>query len=247
MKTMNYLATAIVALLWMGCSQEELFNETKGSANTIYATIEGSSRSTVTDAGVFSWKSGDAITLVGENNGNVIRDTYTYSGTGNGFNPPTPTTVTNPVVAFYPANDDHNTTTFSLPQNYGGINSEYVEDTHAAMMATPPASGDTYAFMHLGGVMRFNVKNVPVGTNEFRFIARGKKINGHFVISNEKTITTSDNTSDEYNPIFLNSIVQISFKALTEAKDMTFYVPLPTGTYGDYQVAIIKGGTDIGY
>ena len=251
MKIRFYLATAIVALSWMGCSQEEATNEIISGANTIQATIESSSRSTVTDAGVFSWTAGDQITLVGEESGNVVRDTYTYTGSGDSFEfdnaaaSSTSPSVEAPVVAYYPAHDSHNTTTFFLPNSYGDSSTEYVADTHAAMMATPPASGNTYAFMHLGGVMRFNVKNVPVGVNEFRLMIQGKQINGQFSITEnnngEKVIATKDVTSD----VSTECYVQILFKTLEDTKDMTFYVPMPTGTYGDYQVALNKGGTYI--
>lgn len=225
MKSKFYLATAIVALLWIGCSQEEVVNETKGGAKTIYATIEGSSRSAVTDAGVFSWTSGDLISLLDANN----KDIYTYSGTGNGFDSPTPTTVTTPIVAYYPANDSHTTTQFYLPASYGNVTTDYVASTHAAMIATPPAEGNTFAFMHLGGVMRFNVKNVPAQAKSFSFTATGKKIAGSFDINNG-IIETSESQSG-------GNTVTINFKPLDAAKDMTFYVPLPVGEYGDYTVS----------
>ena len=230
MKIRFYLAMAIVALSWMGCSQEEATNEIMSGANVIQATIESSSRSAVTDAGVFSWTTGDEISLLDANN----KDTYTYSGTGNGFNPPASVNVSTPVVAYYPANENHNTTEFYLPDTYGNVNTEYVASTNAAMIATPPTTGNTtYAFMHLGGVMRFNVKNVPVDADGFKFSVIGKKITGAFEVNSgtTKTIATEDDPSS-------NNTVIIRFKKLTEAKDMTFYVPMPTGTYTDYIVGL---------
>ncbi len=229
MKIRFYLATAIVALSWMGCSQEEATNEIMSGANVIQATIESSSRSAVTDAGVFSWTTGDEISLLDANN----KDTYTYSGTGNGFNPPASVTVTAPVVAYYPANENHTTTKFYLPVTYGNTDTEYVASTNAAMIATPPTTGNTYAFMHLGGVMRFNVKNVPVNADGFIFTVSGKKITGEFEVKSgtTKTIATEDDPSS-------NNTVIIRFKKLTEAKDMTFYVPMPTGTYRAYTVGL---------
>ena len=230
MKIRFYLATAIVALSWMGCSQEEATNEIMSGANVIQATIESSSRSAVTDAGAFSWTTGDKISLLDDSN----NDTYTYSGTGNGFNPPASGTVSTPVVAYYPANENHNTTEFYLPDTYGNVNTEYVASTNAAMIATPPTTGNTtYAFMHLGGVMRFNVKNVPVNADGFQFTVSGKKITGAFEVKSgtEKTIETAADPSS-------NNTVTIRFEKLTEAKDMTFYVPMPTGTYNDYTVGL---------
>lgn len=229
MKIRFYLATAIVALSWMGCSQEEATNEIMSGANVIQATIESSSRSAVTDAGVFSWTTGDEISLLDESN----NDTYTYSGSGNDFTPPSPVTVTTSVVAYYPAHGNHSATTFYLPQSYGDVNTEYVASTNAAMIATPPTTGNTYAFMHLGGVMRFNVKNVPVDADGFKFSVIGKKITGAFEVKSgtTKTIATEDDPSSD------NTVI-IRFKKLTEAKDMTFYVPMPTGTYNDYIVGL---------
>lgn len=233
MKIRFYLATAIVALSWMGCSQEEATNEIMSGANVIQATIESSSRSAVTDAGVFSWTTDDEISLLDVNN----KDTYTYSGTGNGFNPPASVTVSTPVVAYYPANENHTTTKFYLPVTYGNTATEYVASTNAAMIATPPTTGNTYAFMHLGGVMRFNVKNVPVNADGFRFSVSGKKITGEFEVKSgtTKTIETENDPSS-------NNTVTIRFKTLTEAKDMTFYVPMPTGTYNDYTVGLFIDG-----
>lgn len=233
MKIRFYLATAIVALSWMGCSQEEATNEIMSGANVIQATIESSSRSAVTDAGVFSWTTGDEISLLDDSN----NDTYTYSGTGNGFNSPVSGTVSTPVVAYYPANESHTTTEFYLPDTYGNVNTEYVASTNAAMIATPPTGDNTYAFMHLGGVMRFNVKNVPINADGFQFTVSGKKITGAFEVKSgtEKTIETAADPSS-------NNTVTILFKKLTEEKDMTFYVPMPTGTYEDYTVALYING-----
>ena len=238
MKTKFYLALAVIVLSWMGCSQEEAIEELKGGTNVIYATIEGASRSTVTDAGKFSWTSNDQITVTDGSS----KDTYIYSGTGDGFNLLENETedVTTPVVSYYPANENHTTTTFHLPDTYGSTETAYVPNTNAAMMAYPPAEGKTYAFMHLGGVMRFNVKNVPVGTTEFSFTASDKKITGSFGLQGEgtKTIVTEDATEG----ITSGSTVTIKFKALEAPEDMTFYVPLPTGTYGDYTIALNVDG-----
>ena len=74
MKIRFYLATAIFALSWMGCSQEEATNEIMSGANVIQATIESSSRSAVTDAGVFSWTTGDKISLLDESNKDILKE-----------------------------------------------------------------------------------------------------------------------------------------------------------------------------
>ena len=103
MKMKLYLASAIMALSWMSCSQEEVVNEKKGNVHTICAVIEGTTRSTVTDAGKFSWAEGDQISVHDGTN----KDIYTYSGTGNDFTLQDTKTVSEPVVAYYPANESH--------------------------------------------------------------------------------------------------------------------------------------------
>lgn len=103
------------------------------------------------------------------------------------------------------------------------------------MMATPPVSGNTYAFKHLGGVMRFIVKDVPTNANQFVFEAVGKKITGAFLVENE-VISTSESSSTD-------NTVTINF-SISEEQDMTFYVPLPVGVYGGYQV-YIKGDNSL--
>ena len=222
----------MIALSWMGCSQEEdAVNQMQmNGGKTINATIESITRSTVTDAGVFSWASGDAISVHDASSSDI----YSYSGSGNGFTLPGEQTVTEPTVAYYPANELHTADAFYLPNVYGSEGAEYVASTNAAMMATPPTEGNAYAFMHLGGVMRFNVINVPSDATGFKFTAEGKNITGNFEIVNDevKTIVTSDGS---------NSTVSIWFKASDEVRDMTFYVPMPVGTYGKYTVGLRIG------
>ena len=222
----------MITLSWMGCSQEEdAVNQMQmNGGKTINATIESITRSTVTDAGVFSWAEGDAISLHSDEKS----DFYTYNSSLSKFYlNTTPSNVDFPQVAYYPGNASHTESKFYLRETYGDDYSSYVENTYAAMIATPPTEGNTFEFKHLGGVMRFNVKNVPMHTTEFVFTAVGKRISGLFTInetSGVKTIATED--INEQNS------VSIKFAELQDPADMTFYVPMPTGTYGNYKVAI---------
>ena len=231
MRAKYYLMMVAASLFMSNCNQEETPSKSQTGTKTLVATIEGSSRSTVTDAGVFSWADNDEIAVLGEA---PNRDVYKYSGTGDGFNIEESSNVQTPVVAYYPANESHTATEFYLPSEYGNESTSYVENTHAAMIATPPTEGNTYAFMHLGGVMRFNVKNVPEGTNKFIFTT-DNKITGSFTVTNSEGVKIINTADGEGNT------VSIKFAALGSAKDMTFYVPMPIGTYGNYTVAIVVG------
>ena len=236
---------AMIALSWMGCSQEEdAVNQMQmNGGKTINATIESTTRSTVTDAGVFSWAVGDTIQLI-DKDGN--KDYYLYTE-GNSFELIGEKIVTTPVIANYPANDNISGSgikdLFYLQSYYGGKNVEYKENTHAAMIAYPPTTGSTYAFKHVGGVMRFKVMDVPVGANAFKFElinpSENYSIAGTFdLVTDENGDKVIKNTSGYSKEVI------IEFNALTEEKDMTFYVPMPVGTYTDYKVSI-KVGDDL--
>ena len=74
MKVKYYLIMAAASLLMSNCSQEETPSQSQAGRNTLTATIEGSSRSAVTDGGVFSWTNGDEISVWVGNK----YDTYTF-------------------------------------------------------------------------------------------------------------------------------------------------------------------------
>lgn len=220
MKTKFYLTMVIATLLMSNCSQEEVLNQVQGGTNTLTATIEGASRSAVTDAGVFSWTSGDAISVY---NGEDFT-TFTWSS-GNAFT--SNETITPSGVAIYPASTAHDydgtTTTVNMATSYS------YGSTNAPMVAA--ATNTTLAFKHVGGLMRFIVKGMPDTATSFTFTAN-TGITGNFEVSEGKIVSNSGNgktvtinfTDEQYN-----------------AESMTFYIPLPTGTYEGYTVSIGNG------
>ena len=229
MKLKSVLMMAMVALVMTNCSQEEDAPQTlQGEITEFTADVEGQSRSTMTDAGVFSWVEGDKISVW---DGSSFKQ-FTNEG-GNTFKGDK---ITPSGYAVYPAGShsySNGTITVNLPDSYGSTSTVYVKNTNAVMVAS--VSGSNLTFNHVGGVMRFNVKDVPVGAYEFVFTANDKDITGNFTVSNQ-VITASTKSS--------KNSVSIKFKALTSTQDMTFYVPVPTGTYTGYKVEI-KGSNTI--
>lgn len=236
MKAKLYLILAVVACMMYNCSQEEVLEQPQKVTNTLTASIDGSSRSTVTDGGIFSWTAGDQISVW---NG---LDFVTYSNTsGNNFtttenDPGTPQTY-----AVYPAGThtyEYSDLTVNLPVEYDySEQDEYVPNTNAPMLASFE-EGEDIVFKHLGGLMRFIVNDVPAGANAFVFTSSDKDITGNFAVD------VANNTITATTATTANS-VSIKFKTLTAPKDkMIFYVPLPVGTYTGYTVAI-KGTNDL--
>lgn len=226
MKAKFYLAMAAVALLMTNCSQDESVSQSKGGTNTLTATVEGASRSAVTDAGVFSWTDGDAIAVGNENDG------YTKFTHGTNGNFSAETSIVPTSYAIYPYNEAYT----SLPET--GLPAVVLENnytygsTNAPMLAE--VSGNTLQFKHLGGIMRFVVKDVPNTATSFTFTANSG-ITGEFEVTTkdeEKIISAATTVTEE------NKTVIINFESTDITDVMTFYIPLPTGTYSGYTVSV---------
>jgi len=226
MKAKFYLVMAAVALLMTNCSQDESVSQSKGGTNTLTATVEGASRSAVTDAGVFSWTDGDAI-AVGNENGGYTKFTH---GTNGNFSAETSIVPTS--YAIYPYNEAY---TF-LPE--AGLPTVVLENnytygsTNAPMLAE--VSENTLQFKHLGGIMRFVVKDVPNTATSFTFTANSG-ITGEFELtqnSDGKNIISAETDTND------NKTVTITFTSEDIKDVMTFYIPLPTGTYSGYTVSV---------
>ena len=228
MKIKYYFSMAIAALVMTNCSQEDELQEIQdNSFHTLTATIEGGSRSAVTDGGVFSWTSGDAISVW---NGSS-QVTYTYvNGTDNDF-----TGSANSIsgYAIYPAGDHTNLSGSSLPQV--NLNSSYTYgSTNAIMMAKVQSGSSNLSFSHLGGLMRFTIKNIPSNATSFTFTANSG-ITGDFQVKTQNDGTNVIKATTSNN----NQSVTISFSNSQLSNGTgTFYVPLPVGTYTGFTITV---------
>ena len=232
MKIRFYLALAAAALVMTNCSKDEEMQQTVNAPKSFTATIEGASRSAVDETtGGFSWTYGDKISVWNGTSFDVYAnseaDVNTFVAEGNAGD------ATG--YAIYPSgghNISDNTVTVNLPATYS------YGSTNAPMLAE--VSGSSLAFKHLAGVMRFQVNSVPVGASSFVFTMTDTPVTGDYTVTdgqiNASTATvSSDNT------------VTITFDALATAQNMTFYVPLPVGTYGAYKVEIKGENIDLSH
>ena len=227
MKIRFYLATALAALVMTNCSHEEEMPQAVNNPKSFTATIEGASRSAVTEEGVFSWTYGDKFSVWNGETFDVYanseEDVNTFvaednnAGDAKGY-------------AIYPSGlhgVSDNAVTVNLPATYP------YGSTNAAMLATIEEGSTNLAFKHLGGLMRFTVEDVPANATSFVFTATSDIITGGYTVDSEGEIK-----KDGEGTVNNNNSVTISFDALTETQNMTFYVPLPVGTYGGYKVEI---------
>lgn len=222
MKIKYFFMMLASALLLSNCSQdEEATQNVQGKTNKLTATIEGASRSAVTDHGVFSWTDGDAISVW---NGTGFT-TFTF-GEGDVFT--ATESITPSGVAIYPANEAH---TYDNQTAGVKLATEYAYgSTNAPLLAQ--VNGANLTFKHLGGLMRFVVKDVPATATSFKFTTNSR-ITGSFAVTenseNENIISTDSESGNA---------VTIEFESGDITNPMLFYVPLPVGVYGGYTIEI---------
>lgn len=254
-KSILFLACA--AILSVGCAKDDHEEVTpeKGKRHfTLRATVdEPRTRLSVTNSGIFSWQQDDYITVLKESNGS-------YSGTDQSYainDGPTGDfeiyldegeTVR---YAMYPQSDYSgfdsatNTLVFGLETNY-----EYVlGSSYMPMLGSNITIEDEYklkaSFRAVGGVLKLTVKNFPVDEEDsieyLRFSVPNKKITGTFPIQEDsdgvKYIETEDNTLE-------TNYIDFFFGGGYYDKTMTFYFPLPCGTYNNLKFELFNGGED---
>lgn len=101
------------------------------------------------------------------------------------------------------------------------------------MLAKIEQGNNILSFKHLGGLMRFVVKNVPAAEGSFTFTAN-VGITGDFQVETVESANVIKSTTVSDN----NNSVSISYEAGEAGRTMTFYVPLPVGTYTGFTIAL---------
>ena len=248
MKNITLLGLVATALLVGSCNNEELVEKTAEGNVVLHATINDTdSRAALTDEGIFSWTKGDQIsvyttehtfsifTLKASDAGNA---TGTFTG---GFG----VGASMSTCAVYPYNKNHSLTgkqlTFHMADSYA-----YVEgNTNAPMIAKISDGNANLGFTHLGGVIRFILKDIPAGVDKLVF-STSSKISGDFIVSDVTATTPSivTSASDDQDVINAEKSVAITFPTTTEKSNKTFYIPVPTGTYTSMKLEL-KGNDEV--
>ena len=259
MKFKYYWALLAAVLVMTNCSKEETqIHAVQDGISKIIATVEGKdARSTTDDAGTFRWNSGDQLKV---KTGSYYTY-YEYEAGGQFVWQSGVSISSNSSYAMYPAayrtSNKEDDMEFSVasdgklasvyyPSVYGSKTKVYRENTNAVMVAkVNPQDPSVLNFKHLGGVMRFTIHDVPAGYNSFVFTATGKRITGDFSISAGDLKFETINGEEVYYVEAMDSnedfnTFQCLFKASDVSRKMTFFVPLPAGTYDDFVVSLVK-------
>ncbi len=230
MKKSALLFTACLAVFAASCQKEEFAPQTnEGGKAGVTAVIETATKSAVSDAGVFTWSTGDEISV-------QYGDGKFYTFTNNdqpGKSAKFTLEGTAPeaemgTLAYYPASESHTADAFSLVASYE-LNLT-APDTNAPMIGT--YSEGKFTFKHLGGVMRFTIKDVPAGADKIVVSSETQDINGLYTVADGKIATLKSNGTKS---------TSFTFAALSGAKDITFYLPLPCISLNGIKIEVMAG------
>ena len=247
-KTLLYLAGA--AALLAGCAKEVPVDEpVQGQKTiTIQASIDPETRTTVEingNKGVYSWVANEKIGVIEAPDnqdmlGRVVPFTVSdldnglFTGTlSDGF---TLAGAVSPRSFVEGAAYAYGKLQYNITLS-GDYN--YADGTNAVMVAgAPTVSGDTYkfSFKHAAALFKVTYENVPVGTKRLS-ITTDQPLTGEFdfdSFENVEIISGSAIGTTE-TTIYVTLAEAVS----TANQTLTFYAPIPTGTYGSVSVALL--------
>ena len=256
-KTLLYLAGA--AALLAGCAKEVPVDEPVLGQKTItiQASIDPETRTTVEindNKGVYSWVENEKILVIEANNKNesLVPQLFTVADAANGLFTGTLQEncifggAVSPSGAGEVVNYQDGVVSYNLWM-YG--NYYYTGGTNAIMVAgAPTLIGDQYkfTFKHAAALFKVTYENVPVGTKKLSITTDQPMTTGEFTgvtfdsFENvEIKVSDLPSTGSKTISVTLNEAVS------TVNQTMTFYAPIPTGTYGSVSVSLLDADDNV--
>ena len=252
-KSFIYLAGFLSILC--GCAKEIELNQEQEDKVTpteevktyiIRASINQDTKTTVTDLGIYSWSNDERIGVAdgttskkGFSIDNEQKDAGVFKYAGSDIEGELRFAVSPYNVMTVPAASG-NDVTINLPTSYTAA----AGTTNAIMIAGAPSiDGDehVFAFRHAMSLIKFTYANAPVGTKSFR-LTMDQNISGASVTvdaTSNPEIKISDLTGGE-----VSKSTTINLPSAITAKNTTvsFYVPVPTGTYKTFKAELLNVG-----
>ena len=241
-----FLASA--GLLAMACTAvDSKLTESIDEAVTVGATYEAleegpGTKSTISDEGVFAWSAGDSFQAY--TTGNQAFKTFTLA---NGANTPSANFVGIGIsgkisgAAVTPAtlspSWNGTTLTVNLPETIKWVAGE----ADPYMVASGFADGaKSVSFRHIGGLLKFTVHNVPVGSEKFAVTVYGARITGNYNVDLSAPVVNAETGTS------VESTVTFTFTAVAAAENtMVFYLPVPAMSYNKVKIECLDGQDNV--
>lgn len=242
-KSLLYLAG--IVSIFASCSkelEEDIQDNTQitGRKITIIANVEKpGTKTTVTDAGAYSWQASESIAVIEDGQTTASQFSILDAEAG---------TFTGPLVAdgalkyaVSPAGivsgiaASGTNYTVTLPASYTG----YVSGTSNAVMiaGAPETVEDTYkfTFRQVAALVKFTYENVPVGTTGFKFTT-DVNITGSYALDATTGITLSTPATGGKTVT-----IKLASAVVSTGQSLSFYVPVPVGTIGSFRAVLMCG------
>lgn len=246
-KSFIYSLAAVFALA--ACTKEADVKVPTGETVTIIASVD-QTRSTESHAS-FSWVAGEEQISVGTSDEEYVTFDVTNADDGifqHTFSGETPQLL----VAVSPVQEnaefvDDGSYEVVLPAVYNNYDpSKGV--TNALMIGTPdPSVANKFLFRHAAALLKITYANVPVGVSYFRFKADTKIAGSIIIEGTDVSAIEIANTNDQFNDDYASDEVYINLATPVSAANtsLTFYVPVPTGDYSRFEIALGNTQGDI--
>ncbi len=248
------MAFAITALLGTACEKSGK-DVVHPEDLMIRATIESATKAAVTDAGKFTWATGDEMTAYYANSKTIQYTLHSGAGESTGTFAPKylqEVTGTNPPSGFkYAAyacevtseNEDGTIKTITLPQTYTHEQSLKLPTPMLAMENTGTVQSiPTVSFRHIAGVVKFTI-HVPASNANTTY--------SDFVIHSKNTDNTVIGAKLNFDPVnmvlkneYVTSgtrtvkVTDIEYDIVGNGGVATIYVPLPVGNYSSFDLSL---------
>lgn len=232
------IALTVIASIVASCSKNEAESvnpDVNEGSYTIKALMADSSRTSISDDATMSWVTGDKIsiydgdfeefTLKGEASGAEA------SFTGELYYPEKANLAVCPHGIGGEVADEMLTINMPVSYAYDG------QSTHAPMIATGFKINDkeaTIKFKHLGGLFKVTYNNVPDEAKFFCFESDNKQIAGELYIEN---FTVANPVIEVGSDPKDGNIVSYTIGESDDHSSMSFYVPVPVGTF-DFNISL---------
>lgn len=246
-KNLVLFAASVAAFLAVSCVKETVndnFAQAGMKKVTITACVEEMTKTTYSEAGVFSWTKGDKISVLGDDK-NFYVLTAEESGAKVEFSGDVPSTVVLTGRAFYPADELHACIEGAEWDSYKFNIPEY-KDLTAAFSADLPMASDTdgdgvYSFKHMTGAALLTFSNLEDYTSvEITVANQTLKISGLYSAGiDEKTgfWTYSAENAPEGGSKFVRKVAVVDGVAQV-------YLPYPSILWADSTIDIVGFDAD---
>lgn len=246
-KTFYFVSAALVA--FVACTKETPAPEqteqpisiVEQNQTTIYASIDDTKSEVNTTTGAFTWAVDEFISVApasGTEYNNTFKCATPAEGAFTGTGEAGP-------IAISPMQSEVSYTNETNYQVKLRDTYSYVDGVTNALMVGTKVDASKYQFKHAAALLVVTYNNVPVNTSALKVTSTtgSQKLTG--TVSLSGTGTSEIEISNDNTGLTGNGVTITFDKTDANVPSMTFYVPLPTGTYDAITFELVNDDSEL--